>query len=179
MLLYEHKFFFFKVSTQESDVIGICLTARLFQKNRSSLYYHQICQAWASQLALVVKNLPVNAGDIRDVGTMPGSGRSPEGGYGNELQYSCLENPMDRRAWRATVHRVAKSRTRLSNLACTHVSFRLLLIVFADAYCCITKVPSSFQFVRRFYHEWTLNFFSDSSASIDMTMWLFLSLLVR
>ena len=48
----------------------------------------------------MVKNLPVNAGDIRDVGSIPGSGRSPGGGHGNPLQYSCLENPMDRGAGR-------------------------------------------------------------------------------
>ena len=52
---------------------------------------------WASQVALVVKNLPANAGDIRDSGWIPGLGRSPEGGHGNPLQYSCLENPMDRK----------------------------------------------------------------------------------
>ena len=63
----------------------------------------------ASQVALVVKNLPANAGDIRDVGSISGSGRSPGGGHGNPLQYSCLENPMDRGAWQATVHRVIKS----------------------------------------------------------------------
>ena len=71
---------------------------------------------WASQVALVVKNPPANAGDIRDMGSVPGSGasgRSPGGGHGNPLQYSCLENPMDRGAWWVTVHRVAKSRTRL------------------------------------------------------------------
>ena len=64
-----------------------------------------------------IKNLPANAGDIRDAGLVPASGRSPGGGYGNPLQYSCLENPMDRRAWRATVHRVAKSQTRLKRLS--------------------------------------------------------------
>ena len=64
-------------------------------------------------MALVVKNLPANAGDIRDVGLFPGSGRSPGEGHGNPLHYCCLENPMDRGAWRATVHRVAKSHTRL------------------------------------------------------------------
>ena len=63
----------------------------------------------------VVKNLPANTGDIRDVGSIPGSGRSPGGGRGNPLQYSCLENSMDRGAWQATVHGVAKSRTRLSD----------------------------------------------------------------
>ena len=65
----------------------------------------------ASQVALVVKNLPVTAGAVRDVRSILESGRSPGGGHGNPLQYSCLENPMDRGAWWATVHRVAKSRT--------------------------------------------------------------------
>ena len=55
----------------------------------------------------VVKNPPANAGDV---GSIPGSGRSPGGGNGYPLQYSCLRNPMDRRAWRATVHGVAKSK---------------------------------------------------------------------
>ena len=68
-------------------------------------------------MALGVKNLPVNAGDIRDLGSIPGLGRSPGGGHGNPLQYSCLENPMDRGAWRATVHGVAKSWTRLKGLS--------------------------------------------------------------
>ena len=56
----------------------------------------------------MVKNLPANAGDVRDVVWMPGLVRSPGGGHTNLLQYSCLENPMDRRAWRAMVHRVAE-----------------------------------------------------------------------
>ena len=56
-----------------------------------------------------VKKLLPNAGDARDVGTIPELGRSPEGGHGNPLQYSCLENPVDREAWKATVHRGAKS----------------------------------------------------------------------
>ena len=58
---------------------------------------------WASQVVPVVTNLPANAGDIRDSGLIPGSGRSPGGWHGNPLQYSCLENPMDRGAWWATV----------------------------------------------------------------------------
>ena len=68
---------------------------------------------WASEVTPAVKNLPDNAGDIREAGSIPGLGRSPEGGHGNPLQYSCLENPMDRGAWWATVHGVTKSRTRL------------------------------------------------------------------
>ena len=62
----------------------------------------------------MVKNLPANAGDVRDLGSIPQSGRSPGEGNGNPLQYSCLGNPMDRGAWQATVHGVAKSWTRLS-----------------------------------------------------------------
>ena len=76
---------------------------------------------WASQVVLVVKNLPDSAGEIsyiwfdpwsgksghiRDAVLIPGLGRSPEGGHGNSSQYSCLENPMDREAWQATIHRV-------------------------------------------------------------------------
>ena len=64
-------------------------------------------------MALVVKNPLANAGDIRDQGSIPGLGRSPGGGHGNPLQYSCLENPRGREAWRATVHRVAKSQTHI------------------------------------------------------------------
>ena len=62
--------------------------------------------SWAFQVTLMIKKLPANAGDL---GSVPGSGRSPGGGHGNPLQCSCLENPMDRGAWRATVHGVAKS----------------------------------------------------------------------
>ena len=62
----------------------------------------------ASQVALVVKSLPANAGDVRDAGSIPGLGRSPGEGHGNPLQYSCLENPMDRGAWWAIIHRVAE-----------------------------------------------------------------------
>ena len=59
----------------------------------------------------MVKNPPANAGDPRDAGSILGSGRSPGGGNGNPLQYSCLGNSMDRGAWRATVHEVTKSGT--------------------------------------------------------------------
>ena len=56
----------------------------------------------------MVKNLPANVGDVRDVGSIPGSGRSPGGGHSNPLWYSCLENPMDTGAWPATVYGVAE-----------------------------------------------------------------------
>ena len=72
-----------------------------------------IILTWASQVVLVVKNLPASAGDGKDAGSIPKWGRPPGVGNGNPLQYSCLENPMDRGAWRATVHGVAKSQTQL------------------------------------------------------------------
>ena len=58
----------------------------------------------SSQVVLVVKNPPANTGDIRDVGSIPGLGKSPGGGHGNPLQYSCLENSMDKGDWQVTVH---------------------------------------------------------------------------
>ena len=84
----------FEIETQKGEVITLGYTIN-----------------WASQVVLVAKNLPANAGDIRDLSSIVGSGRSPGGGHGNPLQYSCLENNMDRGAWRAIVHRVAKSQT--------------------------------------------------------------------
>ena len=83
---------------------------------------------WASQVALVIKNPPANAGDIRDVRSLPGLGRSPGEGHGNPLQYSCLENPEDRGAWWATVHGLAKSQTRLKQHA--------MRGNMGDYYCC-------------------------------------------
>ena len=71
----------------------------------------------ASQVVLVVKNPPANAGDVRDSGSIPGWERILEGGHGNPLQYSCLENPTDRREWWATLYRVAESQTRLRRLS--------------------------------------------------------------
>ena len=76
-------------------------------------------QSGASQVAPVVKSPIANVGDIRDIGLIPGLGRDPGGGHGNPLQYSCLENPTDGGAWRATLHRVAK-RHDWKDLACRH-----------------------------------------------------------
>ena len=67
----------------------------------------------ASQMVLVIKKPPANLGDVREVGSILGSGRSPGGGHGYPLQYACLENPMDRGAWWARVLGVAKSQTPL------------------------------------------------------------------
>ena len=77
-------------------------------ESRDFLGFSQ-CISGASPVVLVVKNLHANAENIRDMGLIPGSGRSPGGGYGNPLQYSCLESPMDRGAWRATIYRITKS----------------------------------------------------------------------
>ena len=77
----------------------------------------------------MVKNLPANAGDIRDMSSIPGSGRSHGGGHDNPLQYSCLENPMDRRTWWATVHGVANNWTQLKRHFC--------FIDYAKAFECV------------------------------------------
>ena len=74
---------------------------------------------WASQVVLVVKNPCANAGGIRDMSSVPGLGRSPGGRHGNRLQYSCLENPIDRGAWWAADHRIAELDTS-EEAACTH-----------------------------------------------------------
>ena len=76
------------------------------------------------------KKLPTGAGDpreVRDVGSIPGSGRSPGGGHGNPLQYSCLENPMGRGAWWAAVHGVTKNRTRLKRLSMARIRMNDML----------------------------------------------------
>ena len=75
-------------------------------------------------MVIVVKSLSVKSGDIRETGAIPGMERSPGGGHGNRLPYSCLENLMDRGAWRATVHGVTKSQTRLGDLGHTQVHFK-------------------------------------------------------
>ena len=79
-----------------------------------SIYYLVSVGLRASQVVLVVKNLPANAGDTGNAGSLPGLGRSPGVGNGNPLQYACLEKPMDRGAWRATVRGVTKNQTWLS-----------------------------------------------------------------
>ena len=84
------------------------MTIDSFLSQRYPILYIQIR---TFQVALVVKNPPANAGDRREAGSVPGSGRSPGGGHDNPLQYSCLENPMDRGAWWAIVHSITKSRT--------------------------------------------------------------------
>ena len=84
---------------------------------------------WASQVTLMVKNLPANAGDKRDAGSIPGWGRAPGGGHSNPLQYSRLENPMDRGVWWAMVHRVTKSWTHLHSPWTTSIILLVSLLV--------------------------------------------------
>ena len=69
---------------------------------------------WGFPGGSVVRNSPANTGDIRDVNSIPGSGRSPGRGHGNPLQYSCLENPLDRGAWWAPIHGVTESYTTVA-----------------------------------------------------------------
>ena len=94
----------------------------------------------ASQVALMVKNMPANAGDVGDEGLIPGSGRSPGGWHGNPLQYSCLENLMDSGAWRATVHRLQRVGYDWSDLACSHWTFAV-----AVSFTCNTPPPGIFK----------------------------------
>ena len=88
------------VQVEKGESVNSLLTIA----NNTELYI------WVS---LAVKNLPANAGDVREAGSIPGWGRSPGGGNGNLLLYSCLENPIYRGAWRATVYRAAQNQTRL------------------------------------------------------------------
>ena len=142
----------------------------------------------ASQVVLVVKNLPANAGDTGDMGLIPGSGRSSGGGQGNPLQYSCLENPTDRAAWRATVHRVMKSWTRLSNWAHTHTTmrgagyaFQVEVLIFKLLTCCTHWLPrftnnySHHQVVTHLYtQQKRMQGFGSFFGTLDKTiLWLF------
>ena len=91
-------------------------------------------------MMLVVKNPPTNAADVRDLGSIPGLGRSPGGGHGNSLQYSCLEIPMDRGACWGTVHGFAKNWTQLkqpNTHACMHIKAHTFILI----YICIHVYP--------------------------------------
>ena len=81
-----------------------------------SYFIYVYTSIWASRVVLVVKNTVASAGEMRDEGSVPGLGRSPGGGHGNPLQYSCLKNPMDRGVQWATVHKVSTSVTWLKRL---------------------------------------------------------------
>ena len=132
----------------------------------------------------MVKNLPAKAGDIKEVGLIPGSGRSPGGRHSNPFQYSCLKNPMDRGTWWATVHRITKSWTRLKRLimhACiltylplcqfskTIFSTCCVLSPLLDAEC-IAEVCLLFHIVSSFvklHHQQDLLIFSLEGILLD------------
>ena len=104
-------------------------------KNMNKILVNQI--PWYKeviQVVLVVKNLPANAGDIRDMNSIPVSGRYPWGGHGNLLQYSCLQNPMNTGAWWAPAHRFANSLTQLKRLSRQAKCSRLGLYLIQDLF---------------------------------------------
>ena len=105
----------------------------------------------SSQVALVVKNPPDSAGDLRDAGLIPGSGRSLGGGYGSPLQFSCLENSMDRGAWWATAHRVVKSWIQVKWLSMHPAPF-VKKAAFSPLYCLCSLLKISW------LHSWPLNY---------------------
>ena len=113
-----HTFLYFSFSILK---IVIILLTRLFTESICDIlcetFWNRVGLIWASQVALVVENFPASAGEVREVGSIPGSGKSLGGGYGNPLQYSCLENPMDRGARWAVVRRVTNSQTRRKQLS--------------------------------------------------------------
>ena len=86
----------------------MCLLLKSRRKGSLTRIRRSNSRQGASQVALVVKNPPVNAGNIRDTGLIPRLGGSPREGNGNPLQYPCQQNPMDRGTWQATVHRVSR-----------------------------------------------------------------------
>ena len=88
-----------------------CIYVCIFTYIQMYVYIHRYIHTWASQMVLVVKNSATSAEGIRDSGLISGSGRSSRGGHGNSLQYSCLENPMDRGGCQAIVQGVAESDT--------------------------------------------------------------------
>ena len=93
---------------------------------------------YASQVALVEKDPPANAGDAKVVGSIPGWGRSPGEGNGNLLQYSCLENSMNRGAWWTTIHGVAKSQAQLSNWTHAHRFYSDFINFSTSVFFCIS-----------------------------------------
>ena len=99
------------------DLVAVLAMSKVFCAGIWFLWQENPLQpGWISQVALMVKKPSANAGDVRDLGSIPRWGRSPGGGHGNPHQYSCLENPMDRGGWWATVHGVAQNRIQLKRL---------------------------------------------------------------
>ena len=113
-----HHPYFSKVTSHRAGWLHFFLSSLERSSTKAGILpvlFAPISQVRASWMTLVLKNPPANEGDTRDVGSIPGSGRSPAKGNDNPLQYPCLENPMGRGAWWTTAHRATKSRTRLNN----------------------------------------------------------------
>ena len=123
--LWENKFLLFKPPSLWSFVMAAL--SRIISTLSAPPYFFTDTQTCSLKLLLGVPGCSVkcNAGDTGDVSLIPGSGRVPGGGYGNPLQYPCLENPMDRGAWWAIIHGGAKSHARLSDLAGASMHARL------------------------------------------------------
>ena len=100
---------------------------------------------WVFQVALVVKNLSANEGDVKEAGSIPELGRSPGEGNGNPLQHSCLENPMDRGTWRAALHGISQSQTRLKQL-----SMHSYIYIFSQIYVFIYIYSKSSLYIWKF-----------------------------
>ena len=111
-----------------SDTNQWTVLAKALQRDRNNRMYISLSLG-ASQAAQWVENLPANAGDTGDLGLIPGSGRSPGGGHGHPLQYSCLENPMDRGAWSLQSIGSQRVRHNWSDWVCTHASLPSCLSV--------------------------------------------------
>ena len=119
----------------------------------------------------------MSACNVGDLGSIPGSGRSPGEGTGNPLQYSCLENPMDGEAWWATVHRVAKSLIRLSNFTFFHFQGKdtqLLMIVLIE--CVIYILVFHLNLPIIIQEGTTLNFYLDKKIAVPKSCLIFLRL---
>ena len=115
---HTHTSILFQLLFSYRSLQNIIILSEVSQTEEDKYRMISVVCGWASQVVLVVKNPPANAGDVRGMGSILGLGGSPGGGHGNSLQYSCLENPMDRGAWWATVHRVTVGHD-WRDLACT------------------------------------------------------------
>ena len=113
----------------DTGTICLCFFIHLCLPLYMASLSHRSYDGWASQVAVVVKNPPANAGDIGDMGWIPWLGRSLRGGQSNPLQCSCLENPIGREDWRITIQRTAKSQTQLNRLS-MHIWWLWLLSTF-------------------------------------------------
>ena len=109
-----------EIKAMENKPICQCPSSHTaYRYNNENFYAHFLWQiiGFRTMVVLVVKNPPANAGNIRDVGSIPGLGRSPGSEHDNPLQYSCLEHPADRGAWWATVHGITKDQTKLKQFS--------------------------------------------------------------